>query len=98
MIPVYPEDKIVPLSEVPDQFHDWGEEWDSDHHGGYVCKVCGESSACISCNKKWKDDTGCLRNQIEEGNRILIKTYNDELQKYNHQAEYYNEVVRPYFL
>lgn len=84
---------LVDVDSIPDRQCDWGREWDGDYHDGYICRVCGECSDCISCNRDWRASLDCARNVAEKDNRVRDREYRRLLAKYEAQMEYYWEIT-----
>lgn len=83
---------------IPKEDHEWGEPWDDDHHDGYICTKCGDTSDCAHCNPKgWRDEGGCAKQQAKCRNSGLYFEYMRQSKKYAIELQYWIENVKAYF-
>lgn len=94
--PVKPTEPVYEdVAALPDQAHDWGLEWDGDRHQGRICEACEEFSACDMCNRDAYSGLDCLRQQAENRNRDVKRTYVKALERFEAQMDYYRTISTP---
>lgn len=81
------------VSVLPDKPHKLKGYDGVDPHCGPTCTECGFWD-CQHCNPDMFKDKSCLRLQAEERNNIKESRYNNSMEKYKSQKEYFNRIKK----